>query len=145
MIFEIPQKDPADFLSPERVMEIYREITGREDQWILDSSDYVKMDEDELYELFSNMEYTRKRGDVELQQILKKPMLQSEETVRAIYREIMQQDLEYTDVYVRMTEEEMRAQLTRLTQLPGQIAEFKNRWEEDTSQSMYSEQSNEPG
>ena len=144
MIFEIPQKDPADFLSPERVVEIYREITGREDQWILDSSDYVKMDEDELYELFSNMEYTRKRGDVELQQILKKPVLQSEETVRAIYREIMQQDLEYTDVYVRMTEEEMRAQLTRLTQLPGQIAEFKNRWE-DISQSMYSEQSNEPG
>lgn len=144
MFFQQPQKDPADFLSPERVVEIYREITGREDQWILDSSDYVKMDEDELYELFSNMEYTRKRGDVELQQILKKPLLLSEETVRAVYREIMQQELEYTDVYVRMTEEEMRAQLTRLTQLTGQIAEFKHRWE-GTSQSMSPEQSNELG
>ena len=136
MIFEIPQKDPADFLSPERVVEIYREITGREDQWILDSSDYVKMDEDELYELFSNMEYTRKRGDVELQQILKKPVLQSEETVRAIYREIMQQDLEYTDVYVRMTEEEMRAELTRSIQTAAQFKDFKQHWDSEVEKAQ---------
>ena len=136
MIFEIPQKDPADFLSPERVVEIYREITGREDQWILDSSDYVKMDEDELYELFSNMEYTRKRGDVELAQILKKPVLQSEEQVKAIYREIKQIELEYTDVYVRMTEEEMRAELTRSIQTAAQFKDFKQHWDSEVEKAQ---------
>lgn len=135
MIFQQPQKDPADFLSPERVMEIFLEVTGREEQWILDSDDFVKMDEDELYEHFSNMEYIRKVGEVELAQILKKPVLQSEEQVKAIYREIKQIELEYTDVYVRMTEEEMRAELTRSLQLASQIADFKQHW---GSESEYS-------
>lgn len=135
MIFQQPQKDTADFLSPDRVMEIFREITGREEQWILDSDDFVKMDEDELYEHFSNMEYIRKVGEIELAQILKKPVLQSEEQVKAIYREIKQIELEYTDVYVRMTEEEMRAELTRSLQIASQIADLKQHWE---SESEYS-------
>ena len=136
MIFEIPQKDPADFLSPERVMEIFLEVTGREEQWILDSDDFVKMDEDELYEHFSNMEYIRKVGEVELEQILKKPVLQSEEQVKAIYREIKQIELEYTDVYVRMTEEEMRAELTRSIQTAAQFKDFKQHWDSEVEKAQ---------
>ena len=136
MIFQQPQKDPADFLSPERVMEIFLEVTGREEQWILDSDDFVKMDEDELYEHFSNMEYIRKRGEVELAQILKKPVLQSEEQVKAIYREIKQIELEYTDVYVRMTEEEMRAELTRSIQTAAQFKDFKQHWDSEVEKAQ---------
>ena len=136
MIFQQPQKDPADFLSPERVMEIFLEVTGREEQWILDSDDFVKMDEDELYEHFSNMEYIRKVGEVELAQILKKPVLQSEEQVKAIYREIKQIELEYTDVYVRMTEEEMRAELTRSIQTAAQFKDFKQHWDSEVEKAQ---------
>jgi hypothetical protein len=137
---EIVQREP---LTTTRVMEIYKEVNGREEQWVADTDSYRNMSEEELYAEFSNQRYIRRLGEIELATILKKPVLLSEDVVKNIYREIMSQELEYTDVYVRMTESEMREQLIKLKQTSENFKKFKQQWHSQIDQYLQQEDQNQ--
>lgn len=134
-------KNQSELLSLERVLEIYKEITGREEQWVLEHPDFVKMDEDELYEYFSNLEYTTKKSRVEIAASLKKSVLLTEDRVKTIYRQIMQQELEFPDVFMRMSEQELIEYLNRLKEVPTQIQALESRLENEyLRESEYTDQ-----
>jgi hypothetical protein len=137
---EIVQREP---LTTTRVMEIYKEVNGREEQWVADTDSYRNMSEEELYAEFSNQRYIRRLGEIELATILKKPVLLSEDVVKNIYREIMSQELDYTDVYVRMTESEMREQLIKLKQTSENFKKFKQQWHSQIDQYLQQEDQNQ--
>jgi hypothetical protein len=122
-MFIYGKKDPSLFLKPERVMEIYKEVTGREDQWIK-TSGLEEMTEEELYTMFSNMEYTSRRSELEASLILKKPALISPDVAKRIYKEIMGHELEYTEIYQRMSEQEMRQHLIAIQETTADYNRF---------------------
>jgi hypothetical protein len=123
-MFIYEKKDPSLFLKPERVMEIYKEVTGREEQWIK-TAGFEEMAEEELYTMFSNMEYTRRRSELEASLILKKkPVLISPDMAKSIYKEIMGHELEYTEIYQRMSEQEMRQKLIAIQETKADFERF---------------------
>ena len=128
MKFEYQKKDPSKFLSRERVLEIYKEVTGHEEQWVYDLPDYHTHSEEQLYEEFSNLNYICKRGQVEKATVLKKPIILTESKVREIFQEILSQDVKDTDFYDRMTEQELRDYLTKIKLAPSQYEKVKQAW-----------------
>lgn len=122
-MFTYEKKDPSLFLTPQRVMEIYKEVTGKEDQWVT-LSGFEEMTEEELYTMFSNMEYIRRRSELEASLILKKPVLISPDVAKSIHKEIMGRELEYTEIYQRMSEQELRQYLNALQETAADFSKF---------------------
>lgn len=96
----------------QRVGEIYQEIFGRLDEWIVDTDMYTHMDEDELYAVFSDLRYAELLRQHEENIWKSKPVITQESRVLEIVKEVRGDGFEVNaEYYSKMTEDEIKQQL----------------------------------